>query len=118
MALGLQTNVQKSSVLPIRCDDQIIATTKELLPCEFAEFPCKYLGVPLSIKKLTNAQIQSLIDKVASMLPGWKAELMNRVGRSVYVQSVMVAKVIYTAINIDLPLWAVKAIEKLMRGFL
>jgi hypothetical protein len=118
MALGLQTNVQKSSVLPIRCDDQIIATTKELLPCEFAEFPCKYLEVPLSIKKLTNAQIQSLIDKVASMLPGWKAELMNRVGRSVYVQSVMVAKVIYTAINIDLPLWAVKAIEKLMRGFL
>jgi hypothetical protein len=51
MTLGLQTNVQKSSFLPIRCDDQIIAATKELLPCESAEFPCKYIGLPLYIEK-------------------------------------------------------------------
>jgi hypothetical protein len=30
----------------------------------------------------------------------------------------MTAKVIYTAIAVDLPLWAVKAIEKILRGFL
>jgi hypothetical protein len=118
MASGLQTNVQKSCVLPIRCDDQTITAAKELLPCEFAEFPCRYLGLPLSVKKLTNAQIQSLIDRVASMLPGWKAELMNRAGRLVYGQFVMAARVIYTAMVMELPLWAIKAIEKLLRGFL
>jgi hypothetical protein len=53
-ASGLHTNLQKSSVVPIRCDDQIIATAKELLHCEFADFPCKYPGLPLSIKKLTR----------------------------------------------------------------
>jgi hypothetical protein len=53
-ASGLHTNLQKSSVVPIRCDDQIIAAAKELLHCEFADFPCKYLGLPLSIKKLTR----------------------------------------------------------------
>jgi hypothetical protein len=30
----------------------------------------------------------------------------------------MAAKVIYTAIVVDLPIWAVKAIEKILRGFL
>jgi hypothetical protein len=48
-ASGLHTNVQKSNVLPIRCDNQTLAIVKELLPCDFVDFPCKYLGLPLSI---------------------------------------------------------------------
>jgi hypothetical protein len=52
-ASGLQTNVQKSSVLPIRCNDQIVAAVKELLPCQFGDFPCKYLGMPL-IRKIAK----------------------------------------------------------------
>jgi hypothetical protein len=63
-------------------------------------------------------QIQSIIDKVASSLPGWMAELMNRAGQAVHAQFVMAAKAIYIAIAVDLPLWAVKAIEKILRGFL
>jgi hypothetical protein len=68
-ASGLQTNVQKSSVVPIRCDEQTLASTKEMLSCEFIEFPCKYLGLPLSIKKLPKSQIQGIIDKVISSFP-------------------------------------------------
>jgi hypothetical protein len=117
-ASGLHTNVQKNSVLPIRCDDQTLATAKELLPCDFVDFPCKYLGLPLSIKKLIRSQIQSVIDKVASSLLGWMAELMNKVGRAVHVKFVMIAKIIYTAIALDLPLWAFKAIERILKGFL
>jgi hypothetical protein len=79
-ASGLHTNLQKSNMVPIRCDDQTIAAAKELLHCEFVDFSCKYLGLPLSIKKLTTAQIQNIIDRVASSLPGWMAELMNRAG--------------------------------------
>jgi hypothetical protein len=51
-ASGLRTNVQKSSVYPIRCGDQDLAMLKNMLPCELAEFPCRYLGLPLAIKKL------------------------------------------------------------------
>jgi hypothetical protein len=113
----LHTNLQNNNVVPIQCDGQTIAAAKELLHCEFADFACKYLRLPLSVKKL-RAQVQNIIDKVASSLPGWMAELMNRAGRAVHAQFVMTAKVIYTAIAIDLPLWAVKAIEKILRGFL
>jgi hypothetical protein len=30
----------------------------------------------------------------------------------------MIAKIIYTTIALDLPLWAIKAIEKIIRAFL
>jgi len=53
-ASGLKTNLQKSSVLPIRCGDMELTTIQNLLPCAVSEFPCKYLGLPLSLKKLTK----------------------------------------------------------------
>jgi hypothetical protein len=62
--------------------------------------------------------VQSIIHKVASSLSGWMAKLMNRVGRAVHVQFVMTANIIYAAIALDLPLWAIKVNEKLLRGFL
>jgi hypothetical protein len=45
-ATGLKTNLQKSSVLPIRCGETNLAIVQNLLPYELASFPCKYLGVP------------------------------------------------------------------------
>jgi hypothetical protein len=69
-ASSLHTNVQKSSVVPPQCDSQTIATAKELLPCDFVDFPCRYLGLHLSIKKLTRSHIQSVIDRVDSSLLG------------------------------------------------
>jgi hypothetical protein len=45
-ASGLQTNVQKSNVVSIRCDEQTLTTAKELLLCQFIDFPCKYLAYP------------------------------------------------------------------------
>ena len=53
-ASGLKTNLQKSSVLPIRCGHMELTTTQNPLPCAVSELPCKYLGLPLSLKKLTK----------------------------------------------------------------
>jgi hypothetical protein len=69
-ASGLKNNVQKSNVYPIRCDDQDIAILNERLPCEVSAFPCTYLGLPLSLKKLSKSQVQPIIDKIAYQLPG------------------------------------------------
>ena len=46
-----------------------------------APFPCKYLGVPLSLKRLKRADEQSLVDSVASKIPTWKAGLLTHAGR-------------------------------------
>jgi len=117
-ASGLRTNVQKSNVLPIHCAEENLALIQNLLPCEMLDFPCKYLGLPLTIKKLTKEQVQPIIDRIADQLPGWKADLMTRAGRVIQVQYVLTRILIYVAMATDLPPWAFKAIDKIRRAFL
>jgi len=117
-ASGLKTNVQKSNVMPIHCSEENMGVVQSLLPCGIQGFPCKYLGLPLSIKKLTKDQIQPIIDKIADQLPRWKADLMTKVGRVVQVQHVLTAMLVYLAMAIELPPWAIKAIDKIRRAFL
>jgi len=117
-ATGLKTNLHKSSVLHIRCGETDLATVQNLLPCELASFPCKYLGLPLSLKKLPKEQVQPIIDRIADQLPGWKANLMTKIGRKVQVQFVLTGMLIYILMAIDFPPWAIKAVDKIRRGFL
>jgi hypothetical protein len=84
-ASGLRTNVQKSSVFPIGCGVQDLDLLQNMMPCEVAEFPCRYLGLPLTLKKLTKAQVQPIIDKIANQLHGRKADLLTKAGRKVHV---------------------------------
>jgi hypothetical protein len=117
-ASGLKTNIQKSNVFPIHCDEEDLASVQASLPCQLSNFPCKYLGLPLSLKRLSRPQLQSIIDRIAVMLPGWKAVLMTKAGRAVYIQSVMTSRFVYLAMAPDLPAWAIKAIDRLRRAFL
>jgi hypothetical protein len=51
-ASGLYANLEKSVATPIHCSDEQIALVRHMLDCRVQDFPCRYLGIPLSIFKL------------------------------------------------------------------
>lgn len=51
-SLGLKCNLSKSSLSPVFCEEEKIGEFGSLLNCQIAPLPIKYLGLPLSMKKL------------------------------------------------------------------
>jgi hypothetical protein len=82
--------------------DDDLDLVQGLLPWDILVFPCRYLGLPLSLKNLTKDQLQSFVDRIADQLPGWKADLMKRAGRRVQVQYVLTGMLVYLAMAIKL----------------
>lgn len=102
-ASGQHTNLSKSSILLIRCDEGLAQQARDSLRYGLAEFPCKYLGLPLTIRRLTKTDLQPYIDRIADMLPGRKAALMATSGRLILVKAGLMAIPIHLLIALDLP---------------
>jgi hypothetical protein len=102
-ASSLYNNVEKSSILPIRCPEDTLMEVQPLLPCAVTAFPCRYLGLPLSIHKLNKHNFLTSVKRVADRLPHWKADLMTRSGRRILVQHVLTGMSIYVAMAVDIP---------------
>jgi hypothetical protein len=65
---GLQTNLQKTTVLTISCNNTDIHEILAILSVARAHFPIKYLGLPLSPRHLRKLNFQPQIDEAAGKL--------------------------------------------------
>jgi hypothetical protein len=68
-ASGLRTNSTKCSVTPIACSNEEATGAATLMECQLVPFPVKYLGIPLSTRRLTAASFKPLVDRLADKLP-------------------------------------------------
>lgn len=118
VASGLITNIDKCQATPIRCDELAVSAVQEVFPCSVAPFPCRYLGIPLSFKKLRHAEEQPLIDRVAAKIPTWKSELLNNAGRLLLTKVTLSAIPVHVSIACCLSSWGIKQIDKRRRAFL
>lgn len=78
---GLKINRQKSELLidggsSSRCRD--LATAMGIAQ---GALPLRYLGVPLSPKKMTRSDFQPLIDKIAARFSSWTVKHLSFAGR-------------------------------------
>jgi hypothetical protein len=116
-ATGLQATLQKSCAIPIRCHETAIQTASNILQCSLASFPCTYLGLFISDRKLTRCGLLRWVKKLVNELPSWKASL-NLAGRTAMVRFVLSAIPVYLLIAMNVPKWVIKAFDKVRRAFL
>jgi hypothetical protein len=117
-ATGLVSNLQKSFVIPIRCNEQAVQMGCNILHCTSSSFPCTYLGLPISDKKLRKSDLMVWVEKVADRLPNWKARLLSLAGRTSMVRFVLSAIPIFLLIALKIPKWVINSTDKIRRGFI
>jgi hypothetical protein len=117
-ASGLHTNFAKCSVSPIACSDEVIQLAATVMECQVAPFPVKCLGIPLSLRRVSAAALQPLVDSIASRLPTWKASMMAKAGRLALIKSVLLAIPLHHIIVLGINKQTLRQIQKIVRSFL
>ena len=115
---GLVTNCAKSLVAPICCGNIDLEDILQAFPAVRTSFPMRYLGLPLSVRRLKRIHFQYLEDKVAGKLPPWSAMHVTTPGRIVLVKAALTAIAIYHLTPLDLPVEVRRKIDSLRRAYL
>jgi hypothetical protein len=87
-------------------------------PCQLVNFLCKYLGVPLSIYKLTKNDLIPLVDAVTNKLTTWKSKFMSWAGRIMLVKVTLTTIPIHVSITVEVSPWIYKEIDRLRWAFI
>jgi hypothetical protein len=109
---GLVTNAGKSTVAPIRCNDLNLAHILRDLPAATSTFPMKYLGLPLSVKRLERVHFQYLEDKAVARIAPLNGRYFNIAGRLTLVKSVLTLQTIYPLTALHVPIEPLHAVLK------
>ncbi|KAF5815287.1 putative RNA-directed DNA polymerase [Helianthus annuus] len=115
---GLVPNMNKSDVIFGNVDERVQKLILEVLPFRVGVFPMKYLGIPLSSKRLYQKDCKVLIDRVKGRINDWKVKFLSFAGRVQLVKSVLSSITIYWASLYILPVAISEEIERLLSGFL
>jgi hypothetical protein len=77
-ASGLGCNMVKCQLALIRCSEEQTDLAVTIFSCQKVDFPIKYLGLPLSTRKLLRSALQPLADRITDKLPSPYASRRNR----------------------------------------
>jgi hypothetical protein len=57
---------------PIYANDDGMQAIQEIIGCQVAPFPLRYLGLPLSTRSILKEHTQAIVTSVANKLPTWQ----------------------------------------------
>lgn len=97
-------NIQKSKFLPFRNVSRArVSKFEGMIDFRHTYNIGRYLGFPLLSGIVTNADFSFIMDRINSILAGWKGRLLSRAGRVTLAKSVLNSMPIYTMHNLWLP---------------
>ncbi|MDV3201054.1 MAG: reverse transcriptase family protein, partial [Sweet potato little leaf phytoplasma] len=74
--------------------------------------PFKYLGIPISAKKWSNATCQLLVDKFSNRIQSWKTRSLSYQARCVLINSVLMSLHVYWSSIFIIPKAVLKGVER------
>ena len=115
---GLQANADKSSIYIAGLNQRDKEDIAHMLGFNMGNLPFRYLGVPLSTKKLTIAQCLPLVENITQRVRCWSARMLSYAGRLQLIKSVVFGMQSYWAQIFVLPKKIIKLVEAVCRSFL
>lgn len=117
-ASGLHLNINKTTVMPIRCTDINIHEVLQNFGGQITDFPIKYLRLPVSLGRARLVHFQFILDRIRARLVGWKGRMMSIAGRRVLIRCVLSAIPTFALSVLRPPKRLLKEIDKVRRRFL
>ncbi|KAL5190422.1 putative ribonuclease H protein [Glycine soja] len=114
----LQINPTKCKVFcgGLNCD--IIQVIKKITRFEEGTLPVRYLGVPLSCKKLNVHHYLPLVEKIVGRIRHWSSKLLSIAGRIQLVRSIITAIAQYWMSVFPIPKKVIQKIDSICRSFI
>lgn len=114
---GLEMNRDKSALYTAGTDESK-QENLETLGFTKGSFPFRYLGLPLTHKKLKKSEYSPLLDSISSRFNHWTTKMLSFAGRLQLISSVICSTVNFWISAFMLPKACLKQIESMCNHFL
>jgi hypothetical protein len=114
---GLKINFDKSEVLLVGGDNNLVVAYAEVFNCKIELFPIRYLGVPISAGRLRVIDWIKLDEKSAKKLDVWQGGVMSFGGRTILINASLSNASIYHMSMFLLPKTTIENLDKRRRRF-
>ncbi|CAK8531606.1 unnamed protein product [Lathyrus sativus] len=113
---GLMMNPNKCKIYFRGLDTENKKALKELSGFQEGTLPFKYLGIPLSSKRLTINHFMPLVDKIVAIIHHWSSRLLSYARRIKLVKSIAYAMVQYWMHFLPMPKYVIKKVDSICRS--
>jgi hypothetical protein len=113
--LGLEINFEKCEVLTIGGDNTTAVAYADIFTSQISMFPLKYLGVPISARRLRVIDWCKMEKKLEKKLDVWQGNYLSYGGRFVLIYSSLSNTLIYHMSVFMVPKIVIKRMDKMRR---
>jgi hypothetical protein len=92
----MKINYNKSEVFTLGISEVKDEEIASAFNCKLGHFPMKYLGLPISYKRLSKKELSFSASKVEKRLETWKCNQLSHDGRSILINSSLSSIPIYS----------------------
>ncbi|XP_056862775.1 uncharacterized protein LOC130510467 [Raphanus sativus] len=115
---GLGINLSKSEVFFDGGNSTLVQDVVARLHLKQGSLPVRYLGVPLTTRKLRKQDYQPLLDNLSARFTSWTVRHLSFAGRIELLKSVIYAVISFWATIFILPNQCLKKLEQMCNSFL